>query len=191
MNSRSVPIMPLAILALLGGLTFWLSQYVTNNPIRNAANAKHEPDVIIEKFTARKLSPTGDVQYVVIANKMTHFADDDSAVLENVVFTSMAPGQPTLTARAPMGRSFEGGARIVLEGGVVIESAGSSNMSAMTLRTPRVTVLPDENIARSTETVTVESAQGDLRAASFELNNLTQVVVFSRAKLTLTSPRKP
>lgn len=189
MNRRTVPIMPLAILALLGGLTFWLSQYVTNNPIRNAANSRHDPDVIIERFTARKLSPTGDVQYVVTANKMTHFADDDSAVLENVVFTSMAPGQPTLTARAPTGKSIEGGARIVMEGGVVIESAAMGNMAAMTLRTPRVTILPDDNIASSNEGVIVESVQGNLRAASFELNNLTQVVVFSQARLILSTPR--
>jgi lipopolysaccharide export system protein LptC len=188
MRGRNIPIMPLAILALLGGLMFWLSQYAATNAARNAGRDRHDPDVIIEQFTARKLSPAGDIQYVLTAKKMTHYADDDSAVFESVVFQSTSPGQPTLIARAPTGKSFEGGNRIELEGGVVVNSQGGSTAD-MTMTTPRATILPEENLARSDAGVVVDSAQGRLRAASFELNNETQIATFGRAQLALSPPK--
>ncbi len=190
MNGRSIPFMPLGILLLLAGLTFWLSRYAETSGVRDNGKSRHDPDVIVEKFTARSLSPTGDVQYVVTANKMNHFPDDDSSTLETVVFTSTSPGQAPIVAKAPVGRSFEGGDRIVMEGGVVVETSGTKKNGAMTMRTPKLTILPPKNLASSVDGVVVESAQGVLKAVSFELNNETEIVNFGRGSISLTPPRR-
>jgi lipopolysaccharide export system protein LptC len=189
MNDRSLPLLPLAILALLGGLTFWLSQYSANQALRNAARDKNVPDVIVERFTAKKLSETGNVQYELTAAKMSHFAEEDSAVLESIVFTSRAPGRADVIARAPTGKSFNGGDRVELEGGVVVESRGGKT-APMTMRTPRVTILPNESIAKSDAGVVVERADGKLTATSFEINSETSIATFARGKLTLATPQR-
>lgn len=188
MNDRALPILPLGILLLLAGLTFWLSQYVTTETARTH-NKRQDPDVIIEKFSAQKLSPAGDVQYVVTANKMTHYPHDDSSHLEQVVFTATTPGRPQLTMRAPRGRSTNGGDEIVMEGGVVVDTEAQGRSPAMQLRTPKLTVLPEKNIARSNEGVVVESMQGVMKAAAFELNSATQELRMDRFNARLKSGR--
>ena len=189
MNDRTIPLLPLGILVLLAGLTFWLSSYVENEGVKNASNKRNDPDVMIEKFSAQKLSPLGDVQYVVTADKMTHYPRDDTAVLEKIVFTATTPGRPKIVARAPRGISKNGGDEIVMEGGVVIDSEASGRSPAMQLKTPKLTVLPEQNIARSIDGVVMVSVQGVMNAASFELNNLTQELKMTRFNARLSSGR--
>jgi lipopolysaccharide export system protein LptC len=187
MNDRTIPLLPLGILLLLAGMTFWLSSYVENQGIEKANNKRNDPDVVIEKFSAQKLSPAGEVQYVVTADKMTHYPLDDSAVLEKIVFTATTPGRPKTVARAPRGISKNGGDEIVMEGGVMIDSAAAGRSPAMQLKTPKLTVLPEQNIARSTDGVAIESVQGVMNAASFELNNATQELKMTKFNARLKS----
>jgi lipopolysaccharide export system protein LptC len=187
MNDRSLPLLPLAVLILLAGLTFWLSQYVNNDRSRSSSKLRHDPDIIIEKFTAQKLSPSGNVEYVITADKMTHFPDDDSAAFDRIVLTAEAPGQPKTVMRAPRARSQQGGDVIIMDGGVVINAAATGRSPAMTFTTPKLTVLPDKNIARSTDGVTIDSSQGTMKAAIFELNNTVRELRTERFKAVLRS----
>lgn len=187
MNDRALPLLPLGILLLLAGMTFWLSSYVGNQGAEKAANKRNDPDVVIEKFSAQKLSPAGDVQYVVTADKMTHYPRDDSALLEKVVFTATTLGRPKVVARAPRGISKNGGNEIIMEGGVVLDAEASGRSPAMQLKTPKLTVLPEQNIARSTDGVVIESVQGVMNAASFELNNVTQQLTMAKFNARLKS----
>ncbi len=187
MNGRSLPILPIGVLILLLALTTWLSRYVGTDATRGRELGRNDPDVIVERFVARKLSPTGDVQYVLTANTMTHYPVDDSSRLEQVVFSSTTPGQPKLIARSPTAKLLAGGDEVVMEGGVVVNSSEFGNSPAMTLNTPRLTVLPEKNTAYSKEGVVIESSQGQMTAASFELNNKTKTLQMSKMRATLTS----
>ncbi len=189
MNGRSLPLLPLGVLVLLLALTTWLSRYVGTEATRGREPGRNDPDVIVERFVARKLSPTGDVQYVLTANTMTHYPADDSSRLEQVVFSSTAPGQPSLVAKSPIARLLSGGDEVVMEGGVVVDSSEFGRSPAMTLSTPRLTVLPEKNTTFSKEGVVIESRQGVMTAASFELNNKTQTLQMSNMRATLTSGR--
>jgi lipopolysaccharide export system protein LptC len=187
MNSRTLPILPLGVLLLLLALTFWLSRYVSGDGSVARELGRNDPDVVVERFIARKLSPTGDVQYVLTAETMTHFPVDDASRLDKVVFTATTPGQPQLVATSPTARLISGGNEVVMEGGVVIDSSAFGNTPAMKLRTPRLTVLPEKNTASSKEGVVIESSQGVMNAASFELNNLTKTLRMDKMRATLTS----
>ena len=83
-NFRALPLLPLGVLAALVILTFWLSRFV--QPMSGDARAKlrHDPESIVEKFVAQKMSATGDVQYVLKADKLMHYPDDDSSLMENI-----------------------------------------------------------------------------------------------------------
>jgi lipopolysaccharide export system protein LptC len=189
MNPRSLPILPIGVLLMLLVLTSWLSRYVNSDAGRGRELGRNDPDVIVERFVARKLSPTGDVQYVLTAQTMTHYPADDSSRLEQVVFTATTPGQPKLVARAPVGKLISGGDEVVMEGGVVVDSGAFGNSPAMKLSTPRLTVLPEKNTATSREGVKVESSQGVMNASSFELNNKTKTLRMENMRATLTSGR--
>ena len=187
MNDRSIPILPVGVLLLLLILTSWLSQYAANDGSGVRELGRNDPDVVVERFTSRMLSPTGDVQYVLVAEKMTHYPVGDTSLMEQVVVTATSPGQPQLVAKSPTARLISGGNEVVMEGGVVIDSSAFGSSPAMKLRTPRLTVLPEKNTASSKDGVVIESAQGVMNAESFELNNLTKTLRMEKMRATLIS----
>jgi lipopolysaccharide export system protein LptC len=184
--SRSFPLLPFAVLIVLAALTFWLSQLTQTNAANASGKARNDPDMIIEKFSAQKLSETGDVQYRLNADKMTHLPATDTALLDTVEFKAATPGKPTVTARAPRGSSLRGGEEVILEGGVTLNSTASGNIAAAVFTTPKLTLLPDAQIARSVDGVVAESAMGTITAQKFEFNNETGVAIFERGKMKIS-----
>lgn len=187
MNPRSIPILPLAVLALLSALSYWLSQFAQLTDPRAQARLRHEPDLVVENLSAKKLNLSGDVQYTVDAAKMLHFPDDDSSTLQSVVFTAMEPGKPKLTATAPLGamvRRESHGDEVQMSGGVLIQSEAGDNYPPLRLTTPKLTIYPDKNIARSIDGAVLTSPTGRLTAVKFELNSVTRTIVFERVNAT-------
>ncbi len=189
MLNRTLPLLPLGVLALLVVLTFWLSSFVNNGAARKASTLRHDPDLIIEKFSARTLSETGTVQYTVTAEKMMHYPDDDSSTLANMVFTSNQPGQPKLTARAPAGQLVKGGDEVIMSGNVVLDSTAIDKTPAMRLKTPKLTALPKQHIIRSNDGVLIERIDGTFKATTLELNNETRVIKAQRGSLVYKPPK--
>ena len=187
MNGRSLPILPLGLLVFLMLLTFWLSKYVNSDATEGRESNASAPDVVVERFISKMLSPTGAIQYVLMAERMTHYPAGDLSIMEEVVFTATTPGQPQLVAKSPTARVISGGNEVVMEGGVVIDSSAFGNSPEMKLRTPRLTVFPEKNTASSKEGVVIESSQGVMNAASFELNNVTKTLRMDKMRATLTS----
>ena len=182
MNGRGLPLLPLSALAVLVILTFWLSRFVQPLNIKSDGRSRHDPDLVVDKFVAQKLNPLGDVQYVLRADRMMHYPDDDSSVLKAVLFTATEPGKPPLIANAPQGRLLGAEDEILLEGGVVIETEASGRIPPIKLSTPKLTILPKKNIARSKDGVLLESPTSRINAASFELNSQTRELVLTRVK---------
>ena len=185
-SDRSIPLLPLGVLMLLVALTFWLSRYVQPGDARSDGNLRHDPDLIIENFAAKKLNESGDVQYVLNAARMAHFPDDDSSLMESVVFRATEPGRPPVTATAPHGellRHVDGSDEVLMTGGVLIESQADARHESLRLTTPKVTVLPDKNLLRSTDGVILESAAGKMTAHSIELNSETRRYSAERVEL--------
>jgi lipopolysaccharide export system protein LptC len=100
------------VLGLLVALTLWLNQLVQAPVARADGSMRHDPDLMVENFSARKLGENGEVRYTLAARKMVHFPDDDSALLENVKVEAYEPQQPKMTATADRGRLEQGGDRV-------------------------------------------------------------------------------
>ncbi|HEX9390498.1 MAG TPA: LPS export ABC transporter periplasmic protein LptC [Usitatibacteraceae bacterium] len=182
MNGRGLPLLPLSALAVLVILTFWLSRFVQPHNFRADGKSRHDPDLVVDKFVAQKLSPVGDVQYILRADSMMHYPDDDSSMLKTVLFTATEIGKPPLTANAPQGRLLGAEDEILLEGGVVIQTEASGKLPPIKLSTPKLTILTKKNIASSKDGVLMESPTTRINAASFELNSQTRVLVLNRVK---------
>jgi lipopolysaccharide export system protein LptC len=182
MNGRGLPLLPLSALAVLVILTFWLSRFVQPHNFRSDGKSRHDPDLVVDKFVAQKLNPVGDVQYVLRADSMMHYPDDDSSMLKTVLFTATETGKPPLTANAPQGRLLGAEDEILLEGGVVIQTEASGKLPPIKLSTPKLTIQTKKNIASSKDGVLLESPTTRINAASFELNSQTRVLVLNRVK---------
>jgi len=183
--------LPLAALALLVGLTLWVNQLVQPAGNRADASKRHDPDVMVDNFKARKLDEQGLVRYTLVARKMVHYPDDDSALLETVRLEAFEPKQPRMTITADHGRLEQGGERVWIEGNVVVVREADAKVGPARLTTDRMLVLPDEGIARSTTPVRMDSPDGVSHAAGLELNNKTRTLRLEHAQVTINPRQKP
>ena len=169
---------------MLVALTWWLDQLVQPAPPRADGKQRHDPDLIVEKFNARKFGEDGRVLYTLAARRMVHYPDDNSAQLERIDFEAFEPRQPRVTVAADRGRLLEGGDKVWFEGNVVMVREADRRHAASRLTTDRLLVLPDDGIARTTDPVRVVSDDGRLEAAGLELNNQTRVLKLDRVRAT-------
>ena len=184
--------LPLAVLGLLVGLTLWLNQLVQPATARADGSRRHDPDLMVENFNARKLGEDGRVLYTLAARKMVHYPDDDSALLDTVKLEAFEPKQPKMTATADHGRLEQGGDRVWVEGNVVVVREGDARNGRARLLTEKLLLLPDAGIARTTSEVRLESPEGNARAAGMELDNHARTLRLDRVSATYRpSPKRP
>ena len=190
MMVRPTSWLPLAVLGFLVGLTLWLNQLVQPREARADGSLRHDPDLMVENFSARKLDPDGTVRYTLAARKMVHYPDDDSAHLDTVQVVAFEPKQPKMTATADRGRLEQGGDRVWIEGNVVLVREGDARAGASTLTTQALLVLPNEGKANTTSDVMLVNPQGTAHAKGMELDNNTRTIRLDRVRATYKpSPR--
>ena len=181
--------LPLVALGILVALTVWLDTLVQPPAARADASKRHDPDLMVDNFSARKLGVDGAVLYTLAARKMVHYPDDDSAHLESIRLEAFEPKQPKITITADKGRLEQGGERVWIEGNVVVVREAGAKDEPARLTTQKLLVLPDEGIARGPEEVTLETLSGRANAASFELNNRTRMLRLDRVRASY-KPRR-
>jgi lipopolysaccharide export system protein LptC len=175
---------------LLVGLTLWLNNLVQAPVARADGSLRHDPDLIVENFSARKLAENGEVQYTLAARKMVHYPDDDSALLESVTLESFEPRQPRMTITADHGRLEQGGDRVFIEGNVLLKREGDARTEPATLKTEKLLVLPDTGIARTQSPVSLENASSRVDAQAMELDNKAGTMKLEHVRATFRPVRK-
>lgn len=186
---RSTTWLPLGILALLVGLSVWLNTLVTAPGARAAGSTRHDPDLIVQNFNAKKLGNDGRVLYTLVARKMLHYPDDNSSEIERITVEAFEPQQPKVTITADRGRLLEGGDQVWCEGNVVVVREAGEKTERTTLKTDRLLVIPDDGIAKTTSDVVVENDSGRLEAKGFEMNNQTRVLKLDKVRASYRPPR--
>jgi lipopolysaccharide export system protein LptC len=176
-------------MALLVGLTVWLNQLVQAPGARASGNLRHDPDVVVEKFNARKLGDDGRVLYTLAARKMVHYPDDDSALLEDVTVEAFEPKQPKLTATADTGRLEQGGDVVQIEGNVVVVREADAKDPATRFTTEKLTVLPDAGIARTSSEVTLVTDNRHMVGTGMEIDNKARTLKLDQVRATFKPTR--
>jgi len=174
---------------MLVALTWWLDQLVQPEGTRAGAAKRHDPDLIVENFSARKFGEDGRTLYTLAARKMVHYPDDDSAQLEKIDFEAYEPRQPRVTIASQRGRLLEGGDKVWFEGNVVLVREADERYEASRLTTERLLVLPDSGVARTTGPVLLENPAARVEASGLELNNQTRILRLDRVRATY-KPRR-
>jgi len=68
----------LIIVLALALLSWWFQDFLQDTPIITAKKDEHFPDYFMENFTITNMNKQGQPAYILQAEKMEHFADDDS-----------------------------------------------------------------------------------------------------------------
>lgn len=190
MSDRLQAWFPLALLLTLAALTFWLNQKV--QPLQTARDGsnRHDPDYVVENFTATRMGPDGTPRYILSAKKMLHYPDDDTTHLEEPRLLHTVPAKPPLRVSANEALLSSDGEHAYLMGNVKVIREPSGDRGEIEMATSYLHVIPDRNLAETDRPVTITDANTVIDAVGLELDNETHVIkLLSRVKGRYQKPK--
>ncbi len=163
----------LPLLPLLGllGVTYWLSKQVQPGPGKPDSSKRHDPDAIMENFSAVRLSEQGTPRFIMAAKKLRHYPDDDSTTLEVPRLTSLSAEQPPIHIIARQGTVSSRGDEVFLHQDVEVLREASAQREELTLHTEYLHVVPDRDWADTDRPVTIVDAHNTVHAIGLEMDN--------------------
>ena len=174
--SRARHWLPLLPLLGLVGATYWLNQQVKPEPARPDSSTRHDPDAIMENFSATKLDGQGAPDFIMAATKMLHYPDDDSTTLEAPRITMLSAGQPAIHAIAKRGSISSKGDEVFLQDEVEVMREASATQGSLTLQTEYLHIIPEQNLADTGQAVTIMDAHNIVHATGMEMNSKTRTL---------------
>jgi lipopolysaccharide export system protein LptC len=175
-SSRARYWLPLVPLFGLLGATYWLNQQVLPEPAKPDSSKRHDPDAIVENFSATRLNEQGEPGFIMAATKMLHYPDDDSTALEAPRITLLATGQPAIHATANSGTISSKGDEVFLHDAVKVLREASAKQEELTLQTEYLHIIPDRNLADTDRAVTIVDAHDIVHATGMEMDNKTRIL---------------
>jgi len=135
----------IAILGAVGLFGLWLqtSQIEDEQVVPDYEN-RHDPDYYIENFTATGLDKNGQRRFVIEAERMAHFPDDDTALLDNPHIIEYEVGFAPRHTFADSGWMSSSGDEILLTGNVKIVVEPDSRGPGGTMKAKRMRILLDK-----------------------------------------------
>jgi lipopolysaccharide export system protein LptC len=174
--SRARYWLPLVPLIALLGVTYWLNQQVLPGPATPDSSKRHDPDAIVENFSATKLNEQGTPSFIMVAKKMLHYPDDDSTTLEEPRITMLSAGQPAIHAAAKSATISSKGDEVFLHDDVEVLRDASKKQDSLRLQTDYLRIVPDQELADSDRAVTIVDAHNIIHATGMELDNKTRTL---------------
>lgn len=180
---------PLIIAALLAAATFWLEQVVRNEYQDRHSNLSHDPDLIANNIAVDRFDVEGNRITRITAQRLHHFPDNDSAELTAPIITMTRNARLT-TFSSNTATAYNETKTVVMSGNVRGSRPAAGDAPGTTLATDELTVLTDDEIARTVQPVTLTHGAATLTGVGAEWNNLTGQFAVKSFTRTTFPPRK-
>ncbi|MEO8165649.1 MAG: LPS export ABC transporter periplasmic protein LptC [Betaproteobacteria bacterium] len=191
MNDRLITWSPLILLALLATLSFWLDRKVQPQARLPDGSTRHDPDFIIEGFSAVKMNPDGTRRYALAATRMVHFPDDNSTQLELPRLVYFDYQRAPVTIRSETAEVAQGGDDVFFRGDVQIIRSAYAGNAELGVFTSFLHVIPDEDLAKTDKPVRMVEGISTASSVGLEFNNATrEIKLLSEVKASYESPKR-
>ena len=168
--------LPLLPLFGLVGVTYWLNQQVQQEAAKPDNGKRHDPDAIIENFSAVRMNQQGVPRFFMNAKKMQHFPDDDSTELDAPQLTTLSAERPPIHIFAQFGLVSSKGDEVFLHRKVRVVREASADRDELTLLTEYLHVVPDQDLANTDQAVTITDAHNTTHATGLEMDNKARTI---------------
>jgi lipopolysaccharide export system protein LptC len=170
---RLLAIMLVGVFFALG--SFWLVQVMQERDDGSGRlNVGNDPDYIIDNFSFVRMSETGKPRYVISGERLTHRPADDTSEIENPVVHSLAAERPPMTITARHALVTQNQKQIDMSGDVDVQRPAGGANQALRIRTEALTVLPDDEIAKTDKPVKMTLGSATVDSVGATVNNATQ-----------------
>jgi lipopolysaccharide export system protein LptC len=160
--------LPIAVLALLALLTFWIEQSVKEAGSRNGVNLA-EPDSIVENFLAFSTDVGGVPRYRLSAQKLSHYSGNKLTLLDNPRFTHLHAQQGEMQISSRKASVSAEGDKVVFTGEVNLLRPMNAGKKELSMRTSYLEVLTQKSEAMTAEPVVIQQPGMQITANGLHL----------------------
>lgn len=181
---------PLLMVALLSMAAYWLNYIVNLEGDGRGLNMQHDPDTVMDDFTARQYGADGRLSAHVVAPRMYHFPDNETSELIKPQLTLFNP-EGNWVWTSEQGRVSEDNTRIDLNGKVRGVRAPQAGGQEQELVTEQLTVLTEDQIGRSDAPVVYTEGKTRITAVGAEWDQAHGILnLHGHVNATLEQGRK-
>lgn len=160
----------LALLIIAAIIALWFQEDIKLKLPQPGQVDEHFPDYFMENFSITSLDENGVVSYTLQASKMLHYADDDSAELENpsLVFED---GGRTFTLRATRATFLQQQNLLHLYDNVSLQRGSKQQQNELSIETDYLKINTQSRIAETEHTARVLTQELKLTSKGLVYDN--------------------
>lgn len=180
---------PAFLLLALVGLTFWLDQKVQPPPVPRDGSTRHDPDFIIDNFTAMRMNPDGTQRYAIRGTTMTHYPDDSTTHLVQPRFIHYDARTAPVRVASDRALVSRDGEDVYFTGNVDIVRDAYADQPSMNLQTDYLHLTPEQDLARTDKKVTMTRGPTVVEGVGMLYDHKARTLqLLSKVKVTYGSP---
>lgn len=171
LKDRLIAWSPAILLLLLVVLTWWLDARVRAPISQFGGTAQSDPEFYIEGFMAVRMNPDGSRRYELSGTRLTHFSEVRGSRLDSPRLLYHDYERAPLTVSADTAEVEGGGENVYFHGNVTVARPGFSSNPPLGLATNYLHVIPDKEIAKTDQPVTMTEGNSTARSVGLEFDN--------------------
>lgn len=176
MMQRLTAWFPVVLLAVMAAVTLWLDRQVQPPERTPDGKTRHDPDYVVDNFSATRIGPDGIPRYTLSARRMAHYPDDDTTHLEAPKLVSFSGSSITATATSKTAMLSSNGENAYLIDDVLLVRSAYAGNSERTMRTTWLHIIPDDDTAKTDRPVQISDADTLITSVGLEFNNKTRIL---------------
>lgn len=158
MFNRLTIFFPLILAAILALLTFWVNKTVELSARKGFLTDKASHDYMLKHFSTTKTDLMGNIEYVLSAEEMAHFPNDDSTVLQQPKFTQFTINKPYTQIQGLRGYVSSNGETVEIVDEVKVIRQAFEGKGEMQLHTEKLEIFPKQDLVKTNSPVTITQA---------------------------------
>jgi lipopolysaccharide export system protein LptC len=184
---RVLGLLLLGVLCAFG--SFWLVQVMQGGGDAHNVNVGNDPDYIVDNFSFVRMSEAGKPRYVISGERLAHRPVDNTSEIDKPVVQALSTEHPHMTMTADHAHVNQEQNQIDLTGNVEIHRPGAGSAQPMHISTQSLTLLTDDEIARTDKPVRMLLGSATVDAVGMVANNATQKVQLGGRGRAIYPPR--
>jgi lipopolysaccharide export system protein LptC len=171
---RIAAMMSVIFLVALGAGTYYLAAWANRDTSPAIQTKTNDPDVFVQGVSLTRTDASGEPIFQMSAASMQHFPFDGSSKFEQPRLISLDSAKPKVTLTADLAIASADGEQTELTGNVVLERQSGPEKPRLVIRTERITLLSENQVARTDARVQIEQGDARLMGTGMEFNNLSR-----------------
>jgi len=147
MINRFSVLFPIFFAAILAFISYWVQISVENESEKRGNKLSNSPDYFLTNFKTTQTESDGSIRFILSANEMTHFAQDDTTRLKKPLFIRYKNNVPSSQIEGGIGLVSTDGEEVQIIDNVKVARLETETKPKMELFTDQLTVLPNKDQA--------------------------------------------